>query len=689
MQQDQSSEQFSFIQIQPENQQTTTNILQQSAIFGEESDQPTIISEQVMGFNPITPKQHLTQQLESFGSILARYLALQLIGIQNSLQQSVEYLQNNVQDMKMTIYNAYVMFSNKNQQQEFELARLEQCNQIQAIIDLIEDQHCKQILFKLLGNIEEVRFANQYKLTIASPELLETQTIYFQVIQKDSTMKTFMDLVKKDSIIIAQQLFPHIVVLSAAFKEILKLDIIHQTQQNAFSQQKFVNHIQQLSKNLEISSYCLQISTIYPQMKEHFLEIEEIRNKQRDQFEYELLEEDKEILQLFCDRQSTHVQQLSQEQQFPDHICDLIQLTCFLITDKSESKENNLKKKIQNQIQTILQKENFKQNSFIFDLIADTIHSSQLKLLFYGYVECTLDLKFVKFYKYLKTDLITLNQLSKRSCNNFNQEQLQQLKDKACITKRQNLQYQDFSQIINKAGELEILIMAEQQEAIVDEINEFENMIYESLEINELIINKEPQALYIRMKKLKFLMELLLRYYKVSSQTLQKLFLYYEQIYENKQQSAIFQKQKVVVSKEQYSSVQNQKRTQNWMEIQNQILNADNLGTEKNYYRPSIYRIFKELINQQANQTCLQKILIKFQQKYQNSYANQIQSDFVNLLKEIKSYQKDKQVEFEKNFRKYYKKEFKNQLIELPNNQFESVAFALKLIQEIDNRQND
>lgn len=34
-------------------------------------------------------------------------------------------------------------------------------------------------------------------------ELLETETIYFQVIEKDPSTKTFVDLIQKDSIIIA------------------------------------------------------------------------------------------------------------------------------------------------------------------------------------------------------------------------------------------------------------------------------------------------------------------------------------------------------------------------------------------------------------------------------------------------------------------------------------------------------
>ena len=61
----------------------------------------------------------------------------------------------------------------------------------------------------------------------------------------------------------------------------------------------------------------------------------------------------------------------------------------------------------------------------------------------------------------------------------------------------------------------------------MEEANELENIIFESLELNELIINKEPDALLLRMKKLKFYLELLLSYYKVSNDTLSKLFLYY------------------------------------------------------------------------------------------------------------------------------------------------------------------
>ncbi|CAD8121038.1 unnamed protein product [Paramecium sonneborni] len=637
MQKDKTQEQFSFFKTKSEHQKDQASIFNQSAYFGGSSKEQLLESK--VEYHQTTPKQHLTQSLESFGCILARYLGLQMINIQSQLEQSIEYLDSNIHDMKITIYNAQVIFSQKNQQQEFDLARQEQCNQIQLIIDQIEDLNCKQRLSKLLGKIEEVRFTSQYKLKSIRAELFETQTIYFQVIEKDPSMKAFIELVKKDSIIIAQQIFPHIIVLSSVFKEILKLDLIHQIQQNALSQQCIVNYIQQLNKNQEISQYCQQISVIYPQMKEHFKEIEEIRNKKRDSFQYELQEEDKEILQLFCDRQSNQVQLLPDDLYFPDQICELIQLTCLLITERSKSKEDTFNKTIQVEIQSILHSEMFKQYSFIFDLIADTIHSSQLRLLLYGYVECILDFKFVKFYSYLQTDLITLNQLSKRTQIKFNQEQLQQLKNRVCITRRQNLQYQDFAQIIQKAGELEILIITEQQEVIVDEINEFENQIYESLQINELIIYKEPQALNIRMKKLRFLMELLLRYYKVSSQTFQRLLLYKDQIYENKQQSVIYHKQKVLVSKEQHSTISNQKKNQNLIEILNQIQSDDVLGTEKNYYRPSIYRMFKGLSNQQANSTSLEKILIKFEQKYQQNYANQIKSDFVpNIVNRFQQY---------------------------------------------------
>ncbi|CAD8207651.1 unnamed protein product [Paramecium pentaurelia] len=686
MQQTQTPEQFSFICHDTQHNSNQISNFQQSAIFGQDTQEPQ--KELNTQYNPSTPRQHLNQILESFGSILARYLALYMIGIPSSLKQSIEYLNNNIQDMKMYIYNAQELFNTKNQSKEFQLAREEQCNQIQAIIEAIEDGQCKQALSKLLGKIEEVRFSSQYILTIAHIEILETQTIYFQVIEKDPSMKTFIDLVKKDSIIIAQQLSPHLIVLSAVFKDLLKLDMIHQIQQNNYSLQKLVYHIQQLSKDQDISSYCQQISRIYPSIQEHFIEIEEIRNKQRVNFEYILSNQDRDILQLFYDKQNVYVHQFPQDKYLPEEICELIQLTYFLI---KQGQIEATFEKIENQIQKILKDEKFKQYSFIFDLIADCIYSSQLKLLFYGYVECILDTRLAKFTSYLQADLITLNSLSKQSQTILNDLQLQQLKDMLCITKRENLQFQDFTQIIILAGQIETLVASKQNDTLLETIIELENQLYESLEINELIINKEPSALYIRMKKLKSLMELFLRYYKVSNETLQRLILYQEQMFENKQSSAIFQKPKIKSSKEQLSTVQNQKKTQNWIDMQNQILSADVLGTEKNYYRPSIYKIFMGLTNQQKNASpaTLQKILRNFQAKYQNTYINQIQSDFVNLLKEIMQYQKDKQVIFETNFRRYYKKEFKNQLMELPNNQFESVAYAQQLIQTIENQQNN
>ncbi|CAD8205094.1 unnamed protein product [Paramecium octaurelia] len=684
MQQAITQDQFSFINHPISDYPTQITIFQQSAIFGQDTKELSTIPD--INHTPPTPNQHLYNILEQFGSTLARYLALQMIGVQSYLKQSMEYLNHNIQDLKMLIFNAQVMFASKNKIQEFELAREEQCNQIQALIDGIEDDYCKEALSNLLGKIEEVRFSSQYTLKITQIELLETETIYFQVIDKDKSMKTFIDLIKKDSIIIAQQLCPHLIVLSAVFKDVLKLDLIHQTQQNFYSLEKFVNHLQQLYKNQDISQYFQQISRIYPRLKEHFTEIEEIRNKKRKQFEYQLADEDKDILQLFYDKQSNFVLQFPQDKVLPEEICELIQLTYFLITQGQKNATSQL---IETQIQKILQNDQFKQYSFIFDLIADCVHQSQLKLLFYGYVECILDTRLIKFTSHLRTDLIILNQLSQKPQTNLTEQQLQQLKDMVCITRRQNLQFQDFAQIINSAGQMETLVAAKQEEALMEATIELENQLYESQEINELIINKESAALQIRAKRLKFLMELFLRFYRVSSETLHKLFLYYEQGYECKQQSTIFLRQKVAIPKELFSTVQNQRKTQNWIDIQNQILSADVLGTEKNYYRPSVYRIFKGLTSQQTipSSASLQKILKSFQTKYQNTYANQIQSDFVNLLKEILQYSKDKQVIFETNFRKYYKKEFKNQLMELPQNQFESVAYAIKLIQAIEDQQ--
>ncbi|CAK65689.1 unnamed protein product (macronuclear) [Paramecium tetraurelia] len=692
MQQASTQDQFSFVSPPNQDNPTQITIFQSSAMqtsififrFGQDTKETSIIS--VTKHTPLTPNQHLYNILEQFGSTLARCLALKMIGIQSYLKQSFEYLNHNIQDLKMLIFNAQVMYASKNQTKEFELARDEQCTQIQALINGIEDDSCKQALSNLLGKIEEVRFSSQYTLKIA--ELLETETIYFRVIEEDKSMKTFIDLIKKDSIIIAQQLCPYLIVLSAVFKEVLKLDMIHQTQQNSYSLEKFVNHLQQLNKDQDISSYCEIISKIYPRLKDHFTEIEEIRGKKRNYFQCQLADEDKDILNLFYDKQSIYVLQFPLDKVLPEEICELIQLTYFLIT---QGQKKVTQQNIETKIQKILQNEQFKQYSFIFDLIADCVHQSQLKLLFYGYVQCILDTRFIKFTSHLQTDLTTLNQLSQKPQAMLTEQQLQQLKDMLCITRRQNLQFQDFTQIINSAGQIETLVATKYQEALEEATIELENQLKESHEINELIINKEPAALQIRAKKLKSLMELFLRFYKVSNETLQKLFLYYEKVYEIKQQpSTIFQKQKVPVAKDYLSTVQNQKKTQNWIEIQNQILNDEVLGTEKNYYRPSVYKIFKGLTNQQTipSSASLQKILRSFQAKYQNTYANQIQSDFVNLLKEIIQYSQDKQViTFETNFRKYYKKEFKEQLMELPQNQFESLTYALKVVQAIEDQQ--